>query len=247
MSWELSKRGCWPRCVRHTSLYPRRCNPSSPAAASVCARRSSSWRLDDTIDEAMVRRGQTTLNASWNRGATILAGDFLFARAAALAAETNSTRVATIFANALMTICDGELRQMLSLHDWRGTREDYYQRIYSKTASLFASASEHLGKPVGSDLHQGIATLPVYHYLQNGGREELVESALDRDPSDPACREEAVRALVAGVVSSGAIASCRREARRLAEQAVSAVAGLDDGPYQRALCELADFVVAREV
>lgn len=243
---------------------------------------------DDTIDEALLRRGQETLNASWSRGATILAGDFMFARAAALAAETDNTRVATIFARTLMTICDGELRQMLSLFDWRGGREEYYRRIYSKTASLFASSSEagaivgqapedrvralrdygqllgmafqivddmldfagdqeHLGKPVGSDLRQGIATLPVYHYLQNGGRQELVEAALDRDPATPARRERAVEALVEAVISSGAIETCRQEALRLAEQAVSSVAGLGEGPYQRALRDLARFVVTREV
>lgn len=242
---------------------------------------------DDTIDGATVRRGQPTLNATWNRSATILAGDLLFARAAVLAADTSSTRVTSIFANTLVTICDGELRQMLSLFDWLGNREGYYQRIYSKTASLFASASEagailgrapeegvralraygqhlgmafqvvddildyigeegHLGKPVGSDLRQGSATLPIYYYLQQGGNAGLVEAALSCDLADDE-RERAVDALVAAVVSSPAIESCRQEAGDLVRQAIDDIATLADGPYRRALIELAGFVVARDL
>lgn len=243
---------------------------------------------DDTIDQAEVRRGQSTLNATWSRAATILAGDYLFARAAALAADTSSTRVASIFANTLVVICQGELRQMLSLFEWRGDLEGYYQRIYAKTASLFAASCEggavlarapeegvralrecgrqlgmafqivddvldfvgdtqHLGKPVGADLRQGIATLPVYYYLQNGGRESLVEMALDRDRADQPARDQAVDELVAAVVSSGAIEECRREAERFARQAIECLAPLGDSPYRRALGELARFVIARDL
>ncbi|MDI7277414.1 MAG: polyprenyl synthetase family protein, partial [Anaerolineae bacterium] len=116
--------------------------PVISLAAAVELLHTATLIHDDTIDEATIRRGSKTLNATWSRAATILAGDFVFARAAALAAETNNTKVASIFADTLMTICQGELRQMLSLYDWRGSRADYYGRIYSKTASLFAAASE---------------------------------------------------------------------------------------------------------
>jgi len=262
--------------------------PVTSLAAAVELLHTATLIHDDTIDEAQVRRGHETLNATWNRAATILTGDFMFARAAALAAETNNTRVASIFANTLIAICEGELRQMLSLFNWRGSREDYYQRICRKTASLFAAATEagailgqasedrvralrdygqhlgmafqmvddildfagdeqHLGKPVGSDLRQGIATLPIYHYLQQGGDEALVEAALVRDSADDAGREQDVAELVMAVVSSPAIESCRQEARRFASQAVDTVIALADGPYQRALCDLARFVVSRDL
>ncbi len=262
--------------------------PAISLASAVEMLHTATLIHDDTIDEAAVRRGQRTLNATWKRGATILAGDFLFARAAALAAETSNTRVASIFANTLMVICQGELRQMLSLFTWRGSREDYYQRIYSKTASLFSAACEagavlgqapedrvqalgsfgrhlgmafqivddvldfagdewHLGKPVGSDLRQGIATLPVYQYLQAGGDEALVEAALDRGAPDTGRRERAVAALVAAVTSSPAIDTCREEARQFVQQAIDDLVKLPDGPYRRALRELAGFVVARDV
>ena len=97
---------------------------------------------DDLIDGALVRRGSPTLNASWEQGSTVLAGDYMFAQAAAFAAETGSPRVISLFAQTLMTICDGELRQIFGHLDWEQPKEEYYRRIFSKTASLFATAAE---------------------------------------------------------------------------------------------------------
>lgn len=97
---------------------------------------------DDVIDNALLRRGSPTLNASWSQGATVLAGDFLFARAAFFASETENVRVMSIFAQTLMTICDGELRQLFDLGNWHQSKDAYYQRIYGKTAVLFAAAAE---------------------------------------------------------------------------------------------------------
>ena len=113
---------------------------------------------------------------------------------------------------------------------------------------LFRSGDErHLGKPVGSDLRQGIATLPVYHYLQGGGRVDLVEAALEREPADRSARERAIAELVASVVSSEAITACRQEAERLARQAAEDVAVVAAGPYRQALHDLAAFVVTRDL
>ena len=62
---------------------------------------------DDVVNGSLLRRGHPTLNASWSQGATVLAGDFVFARAAYFAAETDNVRVMRIFAQTLMTICEG--------------------------------------------------------------------------------------------------------------------------------------------
>ena len=95
---------------------------------------------DDLIDGALLRRGMPTLNARWSPAATVLTGDFLFARAAKLAAETDNLQLMNSFAETLAVIVNGELSQMFSS---RGliNRENYYNRIYSKTASLFEMTS----------------------------------------------------------------------------------------------------------
>ena len=91
---------------------------------------------DDLIDGSLMRRGNETLNAKWTPAATVLTGDFIFARAAKLAAETGSLTIMEEFAETLAIIVNGELTQRF---DSRGLADygNYYQRIYAKTGSLF--------------------------------------------------------------------------------------------------------------
>ena len=95
---------------------------------------------DDLIDGSLLRRGYPTLNAKWSPAATVLTGDFIFARAAKLAAETNSVEVMSLFAQTLATIVNGEITQLFVNHA-PINRQDYFDRIYAKTASMFELAS----------------------------------------------------------------------------------------------------------
>ncbi|MBX3002123.1 MAG: polyprenyl synthetase family protein [Caldilineaceae bacterium] len=97
---------------------------------------------DDVIDGALLRRGAPTLNAVWSQGATVLAGDYMFARAALFSAETENVRVIKLFSETLQIIVDGELRQLFARNQYEQARENYYERIYAKTASLFSAATE---------------------------------------------------------------------------------------------------------
>ncbi len=110
-------------------------------AAAIEALHTSTLVHDDVIDGALLRRGKSTLNADWTPSSTIMAGDFFFARAAGLVAETKHPRVIQLFANALQVIVDGELRQAFSARDWSQPKESYYERIYGKTAALFELAT----------------------------------------------------------------------------------------------------------
>jgi geranylgeranyl pyrophosphate synthase len=232
------------------------------------------------VDNSLVRRGNPTLNATWNRGATVLAGDFLFALAASLAAEAENVRVMSIFAQGLMTICSGELRQIFNSQGRLPTREEYGQRIYSKTASLFAASAEagavlsgapepeiqalreygrtlgmafqivddvldfvgderELGKPVGSDLRQGIVTLPVLYFHEM----HPADDALIKVLNDP--REEEVRAVIAAIRESGAVRSALDEARTFAQRSREVLQTLPHNEYRQAMLDLADYVVER--
>ncbi|MFQ6014446.1 MAG: polyprenyl synthetase family protein [Anaerolineae bacterium] len=132
---------------------------------------------DDIVDNSLVRRGNPTLNAIWSTGAVVLMGDYLFARAASLAAAIENTRILTVFAHTLRTICAGELRQIFAEGDGHRTKEDYYQHIYSKTASLLAAAAEAGGILSGAP-EEEIAALREYgHYL--GMAFQIVDDVLD--------------------------------------------------------------------
>ena len=97
---------------------------------------------DDLIDSALVRRGEQTLNANWSAAATVLTGDVAFAWAAELATRSRSLTLVERFSETLAIICNGELNQMFASRNLLPTEADYYNRIFSKTASLFALAAE---------------------------------------------------------------------------------------------------------
>jgi geranylgeranyl pyrophosphate synthase len=93
---------------------------------------------DDVIDNASLRRGAPTLNANGSANMAILMGDYLFAYAASLVAQTGNVRIMELFAETLMVIINGEVNQHFS--KWRSDRQEYEQRIYAKTAALFVLA-----------------------------------------------------------------------------------------------------------
>jgi geranylgeranyl pyrophosphate synthase len=131
---------------------------------------------DDLIDGAALRRGYPTLNTKWTPGATVLTGDYLFARAADLAAQTDSVPLLHLFAHTLMVICSGELKQMfedrVSLD-----RQQYHERIYAKTAALFALSVEAAGILGGAPQAQ-IDALREYGE-QLGQAFQIVDDVLD--------------------------------------------------------------------
>lgn len=109
-------------------------------AASIELLHTATLVHDDLIDNSLLRRGMPTLNSRWSPGATVLTGDFVFARAANMAAETNSIEVMKLFARTLSVIVDGEITQLFA-NRCKVDRDSYYYRIYSKTASLFETSA----------------------------------------------------------------------------------------------------------
>jgi geranylgeranyl pyrophosphate synthase len=110
-------------------------------AAAIETLHAASLVHDDLVDGSLVRRGLPTLNARWSASATVLAGDWLFARAARFAADTESVPVLKIFARTLGALTEGELRQLIG-RTGIPDRSEYEFRIYAKTASLFEAATE---------------------------------------------------------------------------------------------------------
>jgi geranylgeranyl pyrophosphate synthase len=167
-------------------IYPADPGKLVSLAASVEMLHTATLVHDDLIDGSLLRRGRTTLNARWSSGATVLTGDYLFARAAALAAETANVRVVTIFADTLMTICSGELRQIFDRHNlpslaseqaWQTALDRYDQRIHAKTASLFAAATEAAAVLSGAPEDHVIALRDYGQLLGTGF--QIIDDVLD--------------------------------------------------------------------
>jgi geranylgeranyl pyrophosphate synthase len=109
-------------------------------AASIELLHTATLVHDDLIDGALLRRGIPTLNAQWTPGATVLTGDFIFACAAKLAAQTDSVELMYLFSETLATIVNGEITQMFS-RNVGYLLDEYLNRIYAKTGSLFVLAT----------------------------------------------------------------------------------------------------------
>nr|WP_050983155.1 polyprenyl synthetase family protein [Cupriavidus basilensis] len=98
---------------------------------------------DDVVDESELRRGRQTANAVFGNAASVLVGDFLYS---ALPDDggRGSMRIMEILSNATNVIAEGEVLQLLNMHDPDVTVERYLQVIRYKTAKLF-EASAQLG------------------------------------------------------------------------------------------------------
>jgi geranylgeranyl pyrophosphate synthase len=154
-----------------------------PAAAGIELLHTASLVHDDTIDHALFRRGQPTLNSAFSSEVVILLGDYLFAQSAMLATETMNPRVVRVFASTLGEITDGVLREIFNGHRTDQTRQEYERRIYGKTASLFAGAAE-MGAIIGNAPEEAIAELRGFG-SDMGMAFQIVDDVLDfRSTSD---------------------------------------------------------------
>ena len=99
---------------------------------------------DDVVDESTLRRGRPTANASFGNPASVLVGDFLYSRAFQMMVDSGNMRVMEILAEATNVIAEGEVQQLMNMHDASLDAEGYLRVIRSKTAKLF-EASARLG------------------------------------------------------------------------------------------------------
>jgi len=96
---------------------------------------------DDVVDESELRRGRKTANALWGNAASVLVGDFLYSRSFQMMVEANEMRVMRILADATNRIAEGEVLQLLNIHNPDVDEAAYLRVIERKTAVLFAAAT----------------------------------------------------------------------------------------------------------
>jgi octaprenyl-diphosphate synthase len=97
---------------------------------------------DDVVDESSLRRGRQTANALFGNAASVLVGDFLYSRSFQMMVSIGDMKVMRILADATNVIAEGEVLQLLNMHDPEVTEQRYLQVIRSKTAKLFEAAAQ---------------------------------------------------------------------------------------------------------
>lgn len=106
---------------------------------------------DDVVDESTLRRGRETANERFGNAASVLVGDFLYSRAFQMMVNVDQMRVMQILSEATNVIAEGEVMQLMNMHDASLTESDYLRVIRSKTAKLFEASARLAAVLAGSD------------------------------------------------------------------------------------------------
>jgi len=132
---------------------------------------------DDVVDESELRRGRATANAAFGNAAAVLVGDFLYSRAFQMMVSVKSMRVMAVLADATNTIAEGEVMQLLNVHNADVGEAAYLEVVRRKTAKLF-EASARLGailRGAPREIEENLAT----YGMHLGTAFQLVDDVLD--------------------------------------------------------------------
>lgn len=132
---------------------------------------------DDVVDESALRRGRDTANALFGNAASVLVGDFLYSRAFQMMVGVGDMRVMDILSDATNVIAEGEVLQLMNVHNADVTVEGYLQVIRFKTAKLFEAATR-LGALVGGADAETEAAMGRYG-MHLGTAFQIIDDVLD--------------------------------------------------------------------
>lgn len=146
---------------------------------------------DDVVDESDLRRGKPAAKAIWGNKASILVGDFLFARAFNLLVEANSLDILNRLATASTTIAEGEVRQLAAMRAGDLPTEDYLAIVEAKTGALFEAAAETGAMSAGGEEYAnalatygknlGLAFQIIDDVLDYGGTTSVIGKSVGDD------------------------------------------------------------------
>ena len=163
---------------------------------------------DDTVDNSYLRKGRGTVNRIWDRNTAVLVGDYLFGVSATLVCGTGNIRVIRRFAQTVMDLSSGELAEIAATYDVSQTSEDYFNRIYHKTASLFSTAAES-----GAILSGASASTSkiMRHYGRKVGLAyQIVDDMLDFETTDEEIGKSVGLDLANGIITLPIIIALER-------------------------------------
>jgi len=225
---------------------------------------------DDVVDESSLRRGRSTANALWGNAPSVLVGDFLYSRSFQLMVELDRMPVMQILADTTNRIAEGEVLQLLHVHNERktavlfaaGTRlgalasgvdEATQQALYDYGMHLgyafqiaddvldYSANADELGKNLGDDLAEGKATLPLIHAMAHSDEATRQRLRAIVQNGDASAMPE----VLAAIHATGGLEYSRRRAEEYAEAAERALDGLADNDAVAALRGLARYAVQR--
>lgn len=134
---------------------------------------------DDVVDESTLRRGRATANSRFGNPASVLVGDFLYSRAFQMMVEPGDFQIMKILADATNVIAEGEVQQLMNMHDPDLGEAAYLHVIRSKTAKLF-EASARLGAVLASS-EPAVGSACAHYGRSLGTAFQIIDDVLDYD------------------------------------------------------------------
>lgn len=134
---------------------------------------------DDVVDESTLRRGRPTANEAFGNPASVLVGDFLYSRAFQMMVDAKDMRIMQILADATNVIAEGEVMQLVNMHDASLDEAAYLRVIRSKTAKLF-EASARLAAILSHSTPEVEAACAAYGQAL-GTAFQVIDDVLDYD------------------------------------------------------------------
>jgi octaprenyl-diphosphate synthase len=229
---------------------------------------------DDVVDESTLRRGKSTANSLFGNAASVLVGDFLYSRAFQMMVKLQNMRVMQILSEATNIISEGEVLQLMNIHNADVTEQEYLKVIHFKTAKLFEAATR-LGAVI-SGANQSDETALAEYGMRLGTAFQLIDDVLDLSgdvnqigknlgddlaegkPTLPLLvalhRGKAIQqggldelpAVLAAVKATNALNYVRDLAINEADIGCAAIAHLPESANKQALVDLATFAVKRD-
>ena len=132
---------------------------------------------DDVVDESALRRGKSTANHIFGNAASVLVGDFLYSRAFQMMVKLQNSRIMEVLSEATNVISEGEVLQLLNVHNPDVTEQAYLKVIHYKTAKLFEAAAR-LGAVINHASVSNENALALYG-MHLGTAFQLVDDVLD--------------------------------------------------------------------
>ena len=132
---------------------------------------------DDVVDDSSLRRGSATANSKFGNPASVLVGDFLYSRAFQMMVDAQSMRIMQVLADATNVIAEGEVLQLMNMHNAELDEAGYLQVIRSKTAKLFEASARVGGILSGASLEMENACAEYGQAL--GTAFQVIDDVLD--------------------------------------------------------------------
>ncbi len=228
---------------------------------------------DDVVDESDMRRGRETANAVFGNAASVLVGDYLYSRSFEMMVESDSMAAMAVLSAATTIIAEGEVLQLLNVHDPDVSLDRYLQVVRYKTAKLFEAAAQ-VGAIISGATPAQEAAAAAYvidDVLDYSGDVQALGKNVGDDlregkPTLPLIRvletgTPEQRALVRGAIETGdadfeavaraihatdALDYTRQAARAEADLAREALSAFPDSVYRETLLKFCAFAVERD-